>query len=312
MLVLASALLAAPGQSAQPGSKSGAATPPRAALLAEATKAQQAGQPAEAMRLLRLAAERHESVQAYLELARLQSRAGDAPAALESLSKARGLAPNSEDVLSAFAQLSLAAKRAVPAVLALESLTRVYPSVAQYHYLLGVGLMAIGEWPSAAESLTEADRLDPDRPLTLLALGLAQNHRKLFPEARTALSRSVELQPESVDALAALAEAEAGVGDLDSASTHARRVLERSPDNATANLVIGMVFAEQRKYDEAREALLKAAAADPDSPKPPYQLSLVYTRLGDEPAARRYLDLYRVKLREVEERLKVVRGEKTP
>ena len=54
-----------------------------------------------------------------------------------------------------------------------------------YHYLLGVGLMAIGDMPGAVDALEEADRLEPERPLTLLALGLALNNRKLFAEART-------------------------------------------------------------------------------------------------------------------------------
>ena len=135
-------------------------------------------------------------------------------AALDSLSKARALAPNSEDVLSAYAQLSLAVKQPMPAVLALQSLTRMCPSVSQYHYLLGVGLMAIGDMPSAVEALTEADRLEPERALTLLALGLALNNRKHFADARTTLVHSLELQPESIEAVAALAEAEVGSGKL--------------------------------------------------------------------------------------------------
>ena len=109
---------------------------------------------------------------------------------LAALAKARDLAPNSEDVLSAYAQLSLAVKRPMPAVLALEALTRMCPSVAQYHYLLGVGLMAIGDMPAAVAALSEADRLEPERAVTLLALGLALNNRKEYADARSVLRRS--------------------------------------------------------------------------------------------------------------------------
>ena len=38
---------------------------------------------------------------------------------------------------------------------------------------------------------------------------------------------------------------------------------------------------KQEKFAEARDALLKAAAADPSSPKVHYQLSLAYERLSD-------------------------------
>jgi tetratricopeptide (TPR) repeat protein len=108
--------------------------------------------------------------------------------------------------------------------------------------------------------------------------------------------------------VAAIAEAEAGLGDLDGATAHARQALERSPSSATANLVMGLVGLERRQYAEARDALLTANQADPDSPKVLYQLSLVFARLGDEARARRYVDLYQEKLRGVEDRVKALRA----
>lgn len=296
------------GQSASSRAKTPAPTPDRGVLLKQAAEAQQAGRHEEAISLLRLAAERYQSVYAYLELAREQSRTKDLAAALSSLSKARALAPNAEDVLSAYSQIALALKQPMPAVLSLQSLTRMCPSVSQYHYLLGVGLMAIGDMPSAVEALTEANRLEPNRALTLLALGLALNSRKHFAEAQTTLTRSVELQPDSPEAVAALAEAEAGLGNFDTATTHAMRALQQTPASPTANLVMGLVLMERRDYAAARDALLKAAAADPDSPKAVYQLSLVYARLGDDASARRYVTIYQEKLRGVEERIKALRA----
>ena len=50
----------------------------------------------------------------------MQSGDGDAAGALESLRKARTIAPNSEEVLSAFAQMSIAAGAPVPAIGLLE------------------------------------------------------------------------------------------------------------------------------------------------------------------------------------------------
>jgi tetratricopeptide (TPR) repeat protein len=167
-------------------------------------------------------------------------------------------------------------------------------------------LMGLGDLPGAVDSLTEASRLEPDRPLTLTALGLALNHRKLFADAKAALSRSLELQPDDVDTVAALAEAEAGLGNLETASTLARRALDRAPANATANMVTALVSMERQEYAAARDALLKTIAADPDAHKALYQLSLAYARLGDEAAARRYVELYQEKLRLAEKRLEAL------
>jgi tetratricopeptide (TPR) repeat protein len=278
----------------------------RDALLQKASQALAAGRRDEAKQLLRSAGEDLRSVQALLQLARLQSGEGDAAGALETLRRARGIAPNAEDVLSAFAQVSLAARMPVPAILTLESLTRLCPTAAQYHYLLGVGLMTAGDMIAAIESLQKANALEPDRPLTLTALGLAFNNQKRFADAQPHLTRSLEINPDSVEALAALAETEAGLGNLASAEARATRVLTTDVKNATASLVMGVVRLAQQRYADARDALVAAAAADPRSPKPEYQLSLAYARLGDDANAQRHVELYQRKLRELEATVKAL------
>ena len=285
-----------------------ASIPDRATLIARAENAQKDGRTADALRLFLLAGDKYQSARAYLEAARLLRAAGNHAGALEAVTKAREIAPNSEDVLSAYAQLTLATKQPLPAAFTLLALTRMHPAVALYHYLLGVALLGMGDLPGASESLAEADRLEPDRAMTLLALGLVRNSRKLFAEAKTALSRCLELQRNSIEATAALAEAEAGLGNADAAVLHAQQVLAASAGNATANLVLGTVLMTQRKYPEARDQLLKAVAADPDSPKAVYQLSLVYARMGDDANAKKYLAIYQEKLRGFEDKLKILRS----
>lgn len=280
--------------------------PDRATLLKDAASAIKEERRADAKRLLRTAAERYNSVQALLMLARLQSGEGDAAGALESLKRARALAPNSEDVLGAQAQVALAARMPVPAILTLESLVRLCPTVAQYHYLLGVGLMTAGDMIAGVESLKRADALEPNRPLTLTALGLAYNNQKLFAEAKAALTRALELDPGGTEALAAIAEAEAGLGDLTAAETHAAAALAKAPKDPTANLVLGMVRMAEQRYPEARDALMAAAAADPRSPKPEYQLSLVFARLGDQASSQEHVKLYQQKLRQMEADIKTL------
>jgi tetratricopeptide (TPR) repeat protein len=278
----------------------------REALLKQAAAAMTAGRRDEAKRLLRDAGTRFGSVRALLQLARLQSTDGDATGALETLRSARTLAPNSEDVLSAYAQVSLAARAPLSAILTLQSLTRLCPAVAQYHYLLGIALVSAGDMPAATDALVRAQALDPDRALTLIALGLVYTQQKRYDEAKTTLARSLELDPDNVEGRAALAEAEAGLDDIASAERDASRALAADAKNARANLVIGMVRMTQERYGEARDALLAASVADPRSPKVDYQLSLVYSRLGDQAAARHHLDVYQQKLRAIEAELKAL------
>ena len=147
------------------------------------------GHPALAEQQLRSVAQRYKSVQALMELARLQTRQKDAAGSLSTLGKARDLAPNSEAVLSAFAQVALSMWAPVPALQVLEPLARMCPTAAQYQYMLGVALMQVGDIQSSVAPLREADRLEPDRPSTLIALGLVLNTQRTYGDAQDLLPR---------------------------------------------------------------------------------------------------------------------------
>jgi tetratricopeptide (TPR) repeat protein len=276
--------------------KAPAATLLIGALLA--TSAAPAAQPA-----------KPESVRTLMQLARTQIQEGNRPAALDSLRKARALAPNSEEVLTAFAQVSLAASAITPAILTLESLVRMCPSVASYHHMLGVALIQAGDIPAALDALRQAEVLEPNRTSTLVALGVALNARSSYSDAKDVLGRALELEPDYIEAEGALAEAEAALGDLEAADARAQRVLARSPGHAVATLVIGMVRLKQNRYEEARDALSQVVDANPMSPKGHYQLSLAYARLGDHVNSKKYQDLYQQRMREAEERLKELRAQ---
>ncbi len=266
------------------------------------------GRVPEAARLYRELADQHRSVQALLGLARIHSGVGDARGALDVLEKARQLAPNSEEVLSAQARVALAARSPVIATRALEALARMVPNVMENQYLLGVALMQAGDMPSGALALEEARKIEPNRALTLVALGFAYNGQKLYAEARAPLLRALEIDGSDVEALAALAESEEGLGELEAAERHAQRALARDEKHAIANLVLGLVRMKQQRHDEARAALEKAVATDPSSAKAQYQLSLACARLGDEAGQKRHLDLYMKAQKDNAERLRDLQG----
>ena len=266
-----------------------------------------AGRPLQAQRQLRTVADRFKSVQALLQLAQLQSEQKNGAGALASLREARALAPNSEDVLSAYAEGLLASPTPDAAVPILDALTRIHPTVAQYHYLKGVAVLGAGDAPAAVSFLQEAMALEPDQAPTLIALGRALNRRLLYAEAKTHLLHGLGLVPNSLEAVAALAEAEEGLGEVKDAEDHARRALAQAPDDPTANMVIALVLMRQERFAEARDVLLKAAAADPSSPRAHDQLRLAYERLNDPTRAEEHRVLYHRKLKAGEERVEQVR-----
>lgn len=281
----------------------------RQRLVAQAEAALSAGRREEAAQLFSTAATKYQSVRAMVALARLQVGGGDRGAGLMTLKKAQELAPDSEDVLSMFAQASLAAGAMMPAARVLQGLIVMCPTVAQYHYLLGVALMYVGDMANACESLERADRLEPGKAQTLIALGFALNGRKMYPEAKPYLLRGLELEPENIDALAALAESEEGLGELEDAEARVQRVLAKAPRHANANLVKGLLLMQQQKFEDARDALLKTVAAQPNLVRAYYQLSLAYARLGDDANSQKALEQYRQAQRDMEARVVEIRAE---
>jgi len=266
-----------------------------------------AGRPLPAERQLRSVADRFKSVRALLELAQLQSEQKNAAGALASLRQARALAPDSEDVLRAYAEALLASPTPDAAIPILGALTRMYPLEARYQYLEGVAVLGAGDARAAVSFLQEALRLEPDQAPTLIALGRALNQEQLYAEAKPHLIRGLSLLPGSALALAALAEAEQRLGELDNALEHARRALAQVKDHPTASVVVALVLMKQEKFADARDVLLKAAADDASSLAVHYQLSLVYERLGDPASARKHRALYDQKLEEAKARLKQAR-----
>ena len=161
-----------------------------------------AGRPLQAERQLRSVVDRFKSVQALLQLAQLQSEQKNGAGALASLRRAGALAPNSEDVLSAYAVGLLASPTPDAAIPILGALTRIYPMEARYQYLEGIAVLGAGDAAAALLFLREAMRLEPDQAPTLIALGQALNGRLLYAEAKPHLLRGQSLMPDSIVAMA--------------------------------------------------------------------------------------------------------------
>ncbi len=263
----------------------------------------ESGNPARAAAQLESVAERFQSVRALIELARLQARGGANRAAAETLERALAIAPNSEEALAARAKVALANETPVVAIRALEALTRIHPEAADYAYLLGVAKLQVAEMAAAADALERSLELAPGRPLPYLALGKTLVAQKRFAEAGDALRRCLRLDPESPEALAVLAEAEQGLGELELAEEHAGQALARDAGHAGALLTLGLIRMAQASYEEARDFLLRAVASGPALAKAHYQLSLAFARLGDRETSAQHLELYRRIRKEKDERL---------
>jgi Flp pilus assembly protein TadD len=244
-----------------------------------------------------------DSVRAMLELGRSLARRGESKLALNVLYRAKELAPNSEDVLSAYGRLCVEHEAPVAGMQTLDALTRLHPEVAEYWYLLGIARLQLAESDGVERALRKSLEIDPQQVLPMFALGMSYRDQKRFAEAKEMLNRSLKLMPSFPDAYVVLAEVEEGLRELDLAEQHLDRAFELGGESPAGLYVLGKIRMTQGRYEEARDALLASIEKDPRPRKAHYQLSLAFARLGDKNNARKFLEEYRKATKEAEDLL---------
>jgi Tfp pilus assembly protein PilF len=107
----------------------------------------------------------------------------------------------------------------------------------------------------------------------------------LFDEAKSALERAVSLKPREPSYQLALGIAWLRKTDLFTAEKIFRHVLALQPNNAQAQLHLGYVLLNQKKYAEARTWLEKSARTSAAVPEVFYYLGLVAQEQNDDAGA---------------------------
>jgi len=156
---------------------------------------------------------------------------------------------------------------------------------------LGLTLVQAGRPGEAVEVLR---RIDPEAAdaETLSSLGLALASMGWMAEARQALERAVEIDPDSARSFEILSFVALQTGDADAARRYARQALELDayrPDSWN-NLAIAEYQAGNAP--QAVEAWKRAATLDPRNLDVLYNLGVVAGEVGDATTARRALERF--------------------
>ena len=164
----------------------------------------------------------------------------------------------------------------------------------------------LGDLAGTVEPLERLANLNPEVPEYSIALAQTQQQLGDLEAAAQVYRRVLTNNPGSVPALEGLVallvtqdRAEAAVGLLQDTLATADQTNELDPgsvDKLSIKLLLGQVFAEQQKYDEALgmydEAIADAKAASPNQPdfRPTLAKALVLDDKGDSSAARALFD----------------------
>lgn len=177
-------------------------------------------------------------------------------------------------------------------------LATVTPDFDWVHYGLGIALKRIGNRQEAISALREAERLSSSRASTPFHLGELYLSEGQLPLAIQELERSLAIQPDQPNVLAAMAKAlmatstatePADSPSLDRAADFVDRACRLDPHSAVPWQLLSEVEKLRGNVTRARDALAKYAGLAPNDISSLLELADMSSSLNDGDAAISYL-----------------------
>jgi tetratricopeptide (TPR) repeat protein len=207
------------------------------------------------------------------------------------LQKARDINPDSKDVLRHFIVEAMHAGENNRAMQAAQDLQGKSTSLED-RYLIASVMIQQKQFLAASHILEEYIGQRPQDARAYLGLGIAYLNLLRYREAREALERSLQIQPDLAESEFQLGMLSSQEGNREDAVQRWKKTVELQPRHAQALFSLGGVYLESGELAEAESAFSRSLAADPYNMKTEYNLALVQKKLGKSDEAKRHLDRY--------------------
>src|SRR5690348_4018962 len=145
---------------------------------------------------------------------------------------------------------------------------------------LGVALLEQFKYKEAADAFKRALQLAPDLSLARINLGIALFNVPDLPAAQRELQAAATATPNAPQPAYVLGLIAKTQNRPDQAIANFQKVLRVDPNDVGANVNLGQIYAQQRKYTEAVAALRVAVAAEPYNATGLYNLGTALIRSG--------------------------------
>ncbi len=176
----------------------------------------------------------------------------------------------------------------------IKSFQELYNAFLMETALLGLGNISALEkdFDQALDYFQRIDEFNPESQAALLAKANALGHLKRYDEAKTAVNKVLETDPENARAFSELALINFNTGDLDAAEKYFKKAKAAGQENYTCPYEgLGLVYFKQGRLDEAKANLQKAIEINPDVEYKKFNaLAKIYLREGNTKKAVELLE----------------------
>jgi len=141
-----------------------------------------------------------------------------------------------------------------------------YKDFPQAYLMLGLAYLDQKKYPEAQSALEKSVKLAPASAPAYFALGAAQNQQKNFADAEKTLNKGLQLSPDTVEGHYELGKALYSEGKWQEAEPHITKVTTTKPDMAAAHVLMGNIFLHKNDPQDAVKEFQEYLKLDPTGP----------------------------------------------
>jgi tetratricopeptide (TPR) repeat protein len=249
-----------------------------------------------------------ETAELYSLLGDVEDKAGELVAAAEAYQQAARL-DESEAHLLDLGNSLIRINAFDAAVQIFDYGLKKYPHSAKLRVGQGIAYYSRGQYDDSVKLLCEASDLEPTDPRPYLFLGEMYGvSAKMADEITRRMAQFVKYHPKNALAhyyyavnLRQKQREDASPVEAKQIETLLKTAVTLDPNLSQAHFELGVLYAEQRRYDEAVAALRNAIRLKPEMEKAHYRLARIYLQTGQKELAAKELEIHqRLKDREAE------------
>ncbi len=216
--------------------------------------------------------------------------------AVDALERAAAIDPTNDQSMYNMALVNIEMGQFERAKESLERAIGVNPTNGSYHEKLGTVLMELESWEAAKAALEKALEVDPNMARAHYKLGQVAERLDDQQSALQHYTDAISKGPRFLEAYSALGRLYADLGFLDESVQVLQGALqvaqEGSTEEGNVHHLLGTVFQQQRKFDEAVVEFREALNIEPGNRDALFSLGWTYALQQEREEARRYLKKY--------------------